>query len=54
LIYENRGYDNSTHVFDGHSNKTGIMQSPGTYFYLLDYKVGSASRHKTGFIILKY
>ena len=39
LIYETHGYENSSKVFDGHSNKNGQMQLPGTYFYQLDYTV---------------
>jgi len=54
LIFEAKGYDNSSKVFDGHSNKNGAMQLPGTYFYSLDYTVDGAARYKTGFIILKY
>jgi gliding motility-associated-like protein len=54
LIYETQGYDNSSKVFDGHSNKNGQMQLPGTYFYQLDYTVSGITRHKTGFIVLKY
>ena len=54
LIYEASGYDNSSKVFDGHSNKNGKLQLPGTYFYQLDYTVGGITRHKTGFIVLKY
>jgi len=54
LIYEVKGYDNSLKTFDGHSNKNGQMQLPGTYFYQLDYTVNGVTRHKTGFIILKY
>ncbi len=54
LIYEAKGYDNSSKTFDGHSNKNGQMQLPGTYFYQLDYTVGGIIKHKTGFIILKY
>jgi gliding motility-associated-like protein len=54
LIYEAKGYDNSTRVFDGHSNKTGQMQLPGTYFYELDYTVSGVTKHKTGFLVLKY
>jgi len=54
LIFEAKGYDNSAKVFDGHSNKNGQMQLPGTYFYQLDYTVSGITRHKTGFIILKY
>ncbi|MBB3053597.1 T9SS type B sorting domain-containing protein, partial [Mucilaginibacter gotjawali] len=54
LIFEAKGYDNSTKVFDGHSNKTGAMQLPGTYFYSLDFTVNGTAKHKTGFIVLKY
>jgi len=54
LIYEAKGYDNSSKVFDGHSNKNGQMQLPGTYFYQLDYAVDGITKHKTGFIVLKY
>jgi len=54
LVYEAKGYDNSTQVFDGHSNKTGAKQLPGTYFYSLEYKSGNIIKHKTGFIVLKY
>ncbi len=54
LIFEAKGYDNSAKVFDGHSNKTGAMQLPGTYFYSLDFTVNGTIKHKTGFIILKY
>jgi gliding motility-associated-like protein len=54
LVFETKGYDNSSKVFDGHSNKTGAMQSPGTYFYSLDYTANGLVKHKTGFIILKY
>jgi gliding motility-associated-like protein len=54
VVYEAKGYDNSTKVFDGHSNINGTMQLPGTYFYSLDYSVNGINKHKTGFIILKY
>jgi len=54
LVYEAKGYDNSQKVFDGHSNKTGAMQLPGTYFYSLEYSVKGTIKHKTGFIVLKY
>jgi len=54
LIYETQGYDNSSKVFDGHSNKNGQMQLPGTYFYQLDYTVSGITKHKTGFFVLKY
>ena len=37
IVYQTKGYDNSTKVFDGHSNINGAMQLPGTYFYSLDY-----------------
>jgi len=54
LVYEAKSYDNSQKVFDGRSSKNGAMQLPGTYFYSLDYTVKGVSKHKTGFIILKY
>jgi gliding motility-associated-like protein len=54
LVFEAAGYDNSTKVFDGHSNKNGTMQLPGTYFYTIDYTVNGINKHKTGFIVLKY
>jgi gliding motility-associated-like protein len=54
LIYETSGYDNSSKVFDGHSNKNGQMQLPGTYFYQLDYTVKGISKTKIGFLVLKY
>ena len=54
LIFEAKGYDNSSKVFDGHSNKNGQMQLPGTYFYQSEYTVKGISKHKTGFIVLKY
>ncbi|SHN23128.1 cadherin-like beta sandwich domain-containing protein, partial [Mucilaginibacter sp. OK098] len=54
IVFETKGYDNSSRVFDGHSNITGKLQQAGTYFYSLEYRVGTANKHKTGFIILKY
>jgi gliding motility-associated-like protein len=54
LVYQATGYDNASRAFDGHSSKTGKMQQPGTYFYALDYKVGGVTKHKTGFIVLKW
>jgi len=54
LVYETKNYDNGARVFDGHSNKTGAMQSPGTYFYSLNYVVDGVAKHKTGFVVLKY
>jgi len=54
LVFETRGYDNSSKIFDGHSNKNGQLQLPGTYFYQLDYTANGVTKHKTGFIVLKY
>jgi gliding motility-associated-like protein len=54
LVFEAKDYDNSSRVFDGHSNKTGRLQQPGTYFYSLAYKTGDVIKHKTGFIVIKY
>jgi len=54
LVFETKGYDNASKLFDGHSNKTGQMQLPGTYFYSLDYTVKGIAKHKTGYLVLKY
>jgi len=54
MVYQIKGYDNSTKIFDGHSNINGKIQLPGTYFYSLDYTVNGENKHKTGYIILKY
>ncbi|WP_394772487.1 gliding motility-associated C-terminal domain-containing protein, partial [Mucilaginibacter sp.] len=51
---EAKGYDNATKSFDGHSSTNGKLQQPGTYFYSLEYKDGNETKHKTGFIVLKY
>ncbi|WP_158534847.1 cadherin-like beta sandwich domain-containing protein [Mucilaginibacter hurinus] len=47
------GYDNQAKVFDGR-NRAGALQPQGTYFYLLEYKAGSETKRKSGYIILKY
>jgi len=54
MIYQATGYDNTSKVFDGHSSKNGKMQLPGTYFYQLDYTVKGITKHKTGYLVLKY
>jgi len=55
MVYQAKGYDNSSKLFDGHSSINGKMQLPGTYFYSLDYTAANGeSKHKTGYIILKY
>jgi gliding motility-associated-like protein len=54
LVFQAQGYDNSTRVFDGHSNINGRMQDKGTYFYALDYNVNGVIKRKTGYIVLKY
>jgi gliding motility-associated-like protein len=54
LIYDAKGYNNMTKVFDGHSSTSGKLQQAGTYFYSLEYKDGNETKHKTGFIVLKY
>ena len=53
-VFEIKGYDNMYRVFDGHSNITNTMQQPGTYFYLLEYKVNGETKRQTGFFIIKY
>jgi gliding motility-associated-like protein len=52
--YHASNYDNTSVVFDGHSNITGNMLRPGTYFYELNYKVNGQSKRKAGYIIIKY
>ncbi|WP_295801353.1 cadherin-like beta sandwich domain-containing protein [Mucilaginibacter sp.] len=54
LVYEAKGYDNTTKVFDGHSSTSGKLQQAGTFMYSLEYKDGDEVKHKTGFIVLKY
>jgi len=54
LVFETKGYDNASKVFDGRSNKTGQMQLPGTYFYSLEYTAKGINKHKTGYLVLKY
>jgi gliding motility-associated-like protein len=54
LVYETKGYDNAVKVFDGHSSIDGKLQQAGTYMYSLEYKDGNETKHKTGFIVLKY
>lgn len=54
IIYEVKGYNNSTKVFDGHSNKTGALQQVGTYFYLIQYTSNGQLKHKTGYLLLRY
>jgi gliding motility-associated-like protein len=54
MICQANGYNNGTKTFDGHSNKNGQMQLPGTYFYQPDYTVNGITKHKTGFLVLRY
>ena len=54
LVYEAKGYNNATKVFDGHSSISGKLQQVGTYFYSLEYRDGGEIKRKTGFIVLKY
>ncbi|WP_295793682.1 cadherin-like beta sandwich domain-containing protein [Mucilaginibacter sp.] len=54
LVYQVKGYDNINKAFDGQSNINGKLQQAGTYFYSLEYKDGNETKHKTGFIVLKY
>lgn len=53
IIYEAKGYDNQSNAFDGHNSK-GTMQLPGTYFYSIEYKKGTETKRKTGYIVVKY
>jgi gliding motility-associated-like protein len=53
VIYEAKGYDNLGTSFDGRSSR-GTLQKPGTYFYSVEYIKGAETRHKTGYIVIKY
>jgi gliding motility-associated-like protein len=52
-IYETTGYDNVIKAFNGHSNITGVMQQPGTYFYMLVYHDKGELKRKTGYFLIK-
>jgi gliding motility-associated-like protein len=54
LVYQVKGYNNASKVFDGHSGKTGQLLLQGTYFYKLEYTVSGQAKQKTGYIVLKY
>ena len=54
LVFEAKGYNNISKVFEGHSSRNERMLQPGTYFYALDYVAVGQSRRKTGYIILRY
>jgi gliding motility-associated-like protein len=49
-VFEIKGYDNNSRVFDGRSNVNNQMQQVGTYFFLLQYE----GKRKTGWFVLKY
>ena len=53
LVYEAKGYDNTSRVFDGRS-PDGTLLIQGTYFFVLEYKDGNEAKRKTGYIVLKY
>jgi gliding motility-associated-like protein len=53
-VFEATGYDNTSKVFNGRSNKTGAMQHAGTYYYLLEYRNKGQLKRKTGYLIIKY
>jgi flagellar hook assembly protein FlgD len=53
VIYQMKGYDNYTKAFDGHDAK-GTQLQGGTYFYSLEYKKGSETIRKTGYLVIKY
>ena len=55
LVFETKDYGkDGNHTFDGHSNKTGALLKPGTYFYALEYQVEKQNKRKTGYIVIKY
>jgi gliding motility-associated-like protein len=52
-VFHVKNYDNSSRVFDGHSN-SGSLQQAGSYFYLVEYTDKGEKKRKTGYFILKY
>ncbi|MES2113186.1 MAG: beta-propeller fold lactonase family protein [Bacteroidota bacterium] len=54
VVFQVDGYDNLTHVFDGHSNKTGLMQQAGTYFYAIEITVNNKTTRKVGYFVLRF
>jgi gliding motility-associated-like protein len=50
-VFEARGYDNHSIVFDGRSSVNGQLQQAGTYFYILEH---DGQRRQTGWFVLKY
>lgn len=53
VVYQAKGYNNVSKVFDGHS-LSGKMQRSGTYFFTLDYSAGGEAKHTSGYLVLKY
>lgn len=59
LVFEVRGYDNTSNVFVGRSDsKTAIGKneqfSPGTYYYVIKYKkpISGVNKQKVGFLYI--
>src|SRR5690606_30575299 len=53
VLWEASGYDNDRVVFRGIS--TGQQQLPaGTYFHIVEVKVGGKWEHKKGYFVLRY
>jgi gliding motility-associated-like protein len=52
-VFEAKGYNNGSTAFDGRANN-GQLQTPGTYFYILEYKDNKITKRKTGYIVIKY
>ncbi|WP_161554598.1 gliding motility-associated C-terminal domain-containing protein [Sinomicrobium soli] len=56
-VYEGRGYDNSAIRFDGYSHGRATVNSnkmlpTGTYFYIIKYKEGNATRDLSGYLYI--
>lgn len=57
-LYKTTGYGQEGNVFSGESNVSGVFQAgsklpSGTYFYILEYKVGEKIIKKVGYIHLE-
>jgi gliding motility-associated-like protein len=52
LVREIRGYNNHNNHFDGIKESRHVPS--GTYFYVLEVKIGSKWHHDRGFFVVRY
>ncbi|MCJ8210654.1 gliding motility-associated C-terminal domain-containing protein [Mucilaginibacter sp. RS28] len=54
-VFEAKNYDNVNNIFNGRSNITNALQTPGTYFYIVQWTdAQGVGRRKAGYFVLKY